>query len=113
MKDNISVLAKYLVKEDLTMFEIELLRYLLKREDLLKEIWEKSKKEASKYNKGNDLETIKVYFNDYVGRYVFDYMRDHTKGKEATGLVEHALCDVRFWKLNDILIETFNLKGGE
>jgi hypothetical protein len=108
MKNEISILAKYLVKEDLTMFEIAILKHLLKREDLLKELWKKSKEEASKYD--TDVE---VYFNDYVGRYVFDYMRDHTKGKEATELVEHALCDVRFWKLNDILIETFNLKGGE
>jgi len=113
MKNDISILAKCLVKEDLTMFEIELLRYLLKRENLLKELWEASIKEAGKYNKANDLETIKVYFNDYVAKYVFDYMREHTKGKEATSLIEHALCDVRFWKLNDILIETFNLKGGE
>jgi len=113
MKNDISILAKYLVKEDLTMFEIELLRYLLKREDLLKELWKASIKEASEYNKANDLETIKVYFNDFVGKYVFDYMREHTKGKEATELIEHALCDVRFWKINDIIIETFNLKGGD
>jgi hypothetical protein len=108
MKNEISILAKYLAKEDLTMFETAILKHLLKREDLLKELWEKSKEETSKY--GTDLE---VYFNDYVGKYVFDYMREHTKGKESTELVEHALLDVRFWKLNDILIKEFNLKGGK
>jgi len=104
-------IAKYAVSENLTNFETGILRYLADRKSDIQDMWKKSIKEANVYKK-NDIETIKSYFNDFVGRYVFDYMREHTTNEETTELVEDALCDVNFWKIINILIAMFDLKGG-
>jgi len=112
MRSSIVEIAKYAVSQNLTNFETSILRHLADRKDEIQDIWKKSIKEAGVYKK-NDIETIKVYFNDFVARYVFDYMREHTTNEETTTLVEDALCDVNFWKINNILIAMFDLKGGE
>ena len=113
MRRSIVEIAKYAVSQNLTNFETGLLRFLADRKEEIQDIWKKSIKEAGVYNKKNDIETIKTYFNDFVARYVFDYMREHTTNEETTELVENALCDVNFWKINNILIAMFDLKGGE
>jgi len=100
--------------KDLTDLERQLLIHLLMREDMILKMWTKSIIEAGHYNKENDIETITMYFRDFISKYIFDYMRKHTQGIEATEIIEHALLGVRFWKLCDILINKFNLtKGGE
>ena len=111
MRRSIVEIAKYAVSQNLTNFETGLLRFLADRKEIVEETWNRSIKEANKYKK-NDIETIKTYFNDYIAGYVFDYMREHTSNEEATELVENALCDVNFWKINNILIAMFDLKGG-
>jgi len=110
MKRSIVEIAKYVVSQNLTNLETGILRLLADEKDMIQEMWNRSIKEANKYKK-HDIETIKTYFNDYVARYVFDYMREHTSGNEATEIVENALCDVNFWKINNILIAMFDLKG--
>ena len=100
--------------KDLTDLERQLLIHLLMREDMILKMWTKSIIEAGHYNKENDIETITMYFRDFISKYIFDYMRKHTQGIEATEIIEHALLGARFWKLCDILINKFNLtKGGE
>jgi len=98
--------------KDLTDLERQLLIHLLMREDMIFKLWTKSIIEAGHYNKENDIETVTTYFRDFVSKYIFDYMRKHTQGVEATEIIEHALLGVRFWRLCDILINKFNLKEG-